>query len=218
LTEIHTPMGHAIGNWPEVAESIRCLRGERNPDVMDVTYELAAEMIVLGGKSNDIDVARGLAHDAISSGRALDLFRQLVSAQGGDVQSLDNPDKRQAEANVHTVYYTGESAARISGLDAFQCGVAAIRLGAGRMKKDDVVDPLAGIVLSAKPGGRVNPGDILATLYASNESRIQGAAAIVQAAYSFYETDNTDTSGAQSRLINRYSDGAWMHQPGTLSV
>lgn len=218
MTNMDSPMGNAIGNWPEIHESIDCLRGAANPDMMDVTYELAAEMIVLGGKAESLERGREMALDAVQSGRAFDLFKKLVAEQGGSISTLDDPSVRQSESKSQILRYDGQDIRFVEALDAFNCGMASIQLGAGRLTKEDEVDPLAGIILQKKPGDKVRPGDTLATLYACDEDRFEQASAILSGAYSFTNLNDRRSTKSTSRLINRYSNGAWMHQPSTLSV
>ncbi|TDI77658.1 MAG: thymidine phosphorylase [Bacteroidetes bacterium] len=218
LTDMESPMGNAIGNWPEVMETVECLGGAENPDVMEVTYELAAEMIVLGEKAKGIEEARQMAQDAIHSGRALKLFRDLVTAQGGHADSLDDPSQRLAEAKEYTVRYSGTDKGIVKQLNAFNCGLSAIALGAGRETKEDVVDPLAGIILARKPGDVVNPGDTLASLYSSDPERFEEAENILSGAFSYAQIGDQKSALKPERLLNRYSNGSWMHQPDTLSV
>ncbi len=215
VTDMSAPLGRAIGNWPEIEESINCLNGTDVPDLMEVTYTLAAEMIVLGDRAESFDAALVMAKHAVASGQALDKFRQLVFAQGGDVSVIDDPGTRSEQASRDEVVYKGEMKAYVESIDAYELGVASIALGAGRTSKEDEVDPLAGIVLHCQVGDLVRPGDSLATVMASDEEqRVDRMKNIVGNAFSF----TPDVLSGRSRLMNRYSDGVWMHQPGSVSV
>ena len=140
LTRMDTPLGRAVGNAVEVEESVATLRGAGPADLVEVTLALAAEMLRLAGI--DADPAAALA-----DGRALERYRAMIAAQGGD------PDAELASA-AHTELVRAETSGWLCGLDARAVGVAAWRLGAGRARKEDPVSAAAGIICLAKPGER----------------------------------------------------------------
>jgi len=214
VTGMSSPLGRAIGNWPEIKESIECLKGADVPDLMEVTYALAAEMIVLGDRAESFHEGLEMARHSVESGAALDKFKQMIGAQGGDVSVVNDPDKRSEQAIREEVRYTGDQAAYVESIDAFALGQASIVLGAGRTRKEDEVDPLAGIVLNQKVGDLVNPGELLATVIASDDERVDRVKNIAGNAFSF----SSEALSGKSRLMNRYSDGVWLHQPGSVSV
>ncbi len=214
LTDMSSPLGHAIGNWPEIVESIDCLQGAAIQDLMEVTYALAAEMIVLGGRAESVDSAHNLAMEAVETGKAFEKFRQMVAAQGGDVSVIDSPEDRLDLSHQEDVSYAGRETVYVNSIDAYALGLAAITLGAGRINKEDEVDPLAGIVLNKKIGDIVHPGDKLATVMASDEERVDQVKNTAGNAFSFV----SNAVPGRSRLMNRYSDGVWTHQPGSISV
>ncbi|MQA27346.1 MAG: thymidine phosphorylase, partial [Micromonosporaceae bacterium] len=162
LTDMSTPLGLAVGNAVEVAESAEVLAGGGPPDVVELTVALAREMLALAGVA-DVDPA-----DVLADGRAMDAWRGMVLAQGGD------PDAPLPEASV-TEVVRAERDGYLSRLDAFGVGVAAWRLGAGRARKEDPVSASAGIVLRAREGERVRVGDALLELRTDEESRIPAA-------------------------------------------
>jgi thymidine phosphorylase len=169
LTDMSTPLGYAIGNAVEVAESVEVLAGGGPPDVVELVLTLAREMLACVGLSH-VDPAEVLA-----SGKAMDTWRAMVRAQGGDPDApLPVARERELVRATKTGYVTA--------VDAYAMGVAAWRLGAGRARKEDPVSPTAGVVLYRRPGDRVRPGDVLYELRADDASRIPAAAEVAATA------------------------------------
>jgi thymidine phosphorylase len=144
LTRMDTPLGRAVGNAVEVEESVATLRGQGPADLVEVTLALAAEMLRLAGLSAD-------APAALADGSALERYREMIKAQGGDPEA-PLPSARHAEI------VAAQSGGWLQSLDARAVGVAAWRLGAGRARKEDPVSASAGIICLAKPGDAVAPG------------------------------------------------------------
>jgi thymidine phosphorylase len=165
LTRMDTPLGRAVGNAVEVAESAATLRGEGPEDLVQVTLALATEMLRLAGLDGQpgSDPAAALA-----DGRALRAFRDMVAAQGGD------PDAPLPQA-AHKQTVTADGDGWLRRLDARAVGVAAWRLGAGRARKEDPVDPAAGVLCLVKPGERVTSGQPVLELHSSDPGRMAGA-------------------------------------------
>jgi thymidine phosphorylase len=162
LTNMNTPLGLAIGNANEVRESVEVLAGGGPSDVIEVTASLAEHMLDLAGMSG-VDVRANLAN-----GKAMDSWRAMVSAQGGD------PDAALPSASeTHVV--TADRDGVVSRMDALPFGIAAWRLGAGRARKEDPVIHAAGIDLAVKPGASVKKGDVLFTLSANDSARFDRA-------------------------------------------
>ncbi|HEY3732509.1 MAG TPA: thymidine phosphorylase [Streptosporangiaceae bacterium] len=161
LTAMDVPLGRAVGNAVEVQEAVATLAGQGPPDLAEVTLALAAEMLALAGI--DADPAAALA-----DGRALDRYRAMIAAQGGD------PDAELPRA-AHSQPVLAASDGWLRGLDARAVGVAAWRLGAGRARKEDRVDPAAGIYCLAKPGDRVAKGQPVLDLRSNDDSRFGAA-------------------------------------------
>ena len=162
LTDMNTPLGRTAGNALEVAEAVEVLAGGGPPDVVELTVALAAEMLA-GAGITDADPAA-----ALTDGRAMDVWRSMIAAQGGD------PDAAlpvAAEKHVLTAPASGV----LTRLDAYAVGVAAWRLGAGRARKEDPVSAGAGVVLLAKPGETVRAGQPLLELHADDPARFPRA-------------------------------------------
>ncbi len=204
MTNMDIPLGRAVGNWPEVEESIRCLQGADVPDLMEVTLALAGEMLHLGGVATSPEAGRRRAQDAIASGQAFDKFVELVEAQHGDPSVLTDPASHAAPAA--DVRAPDHARGYIADLDALAVGYTAVALGAGRRTKEDVVDPTAGIVLHKKPGDAVTPGEVLAHLYTKKTDEIAPFAASIQAAYTFSDTQ----PAPPPMLLDRYTKAGWM--------
>jgi thymidine phosphorylase len=169
LTGMDTPLGRAVGNAVEVEESVAALRGDGPPDLVEVTLALAAEMLLLAGIETSREAARSAAAAALAAGRALERYRAMIAAQGGD------PDAALPRA-PHAQPVTAAAAGWLRRLDARGVGVAAWRLGAGRARKEDPVSPSAGVICLAKPGDRVERGQPLLELRADDQSRFARAA------------------------------------------
>jgi thymidine phosphorylase len=162
LTNMNTPLGLAIGNANEVRESVEVLAGGGPADVVEVTVTLAEHMLELAGMTG-VDVRSHLAN-----GKAMDSWRAMVSAQGGD------PDAALPVASEsHVVTATRDGV--VSRMDALPFGIAAWRLGAGRARKEDPVIHAAGIDLAVKPGAAVKKGDVIFTLSANDSARFDRA-------------------------------------------
>lgn len=173
LTDMDTPLGRTIGNWLEVEEAIACLRGQEVLDVLEVTYELAAWMFYLAERVRDIEEGRALAREMVRSGQAWEKLLQIVRAQGGDVRLLEHPE-RYPEAPCVAELPAPESG-YVADLDAWAFAWAALELGAGRYRKEDPIDPRAGIRINFSPGEYVHVGDPVVLLYAASPDRLQQA-------------------------------------------
>jgi thymidine phosphorylase len=163
LTDMSVPLGVAVGNAVEVAESVDVLRGAGPPDVVELTVALAEVMLELAG----IDADPG---EVLASGAALPVWEQLVAAQGGD-PSAALPVARF----THEV--RADASGFVTGLDAKAVGVAAWRLGAGRARKEDPVSPGAGILCWKKPGDAVEAGEVVLELRYDDEAKLAGGLA-----------------------------------------
>lgn len=173
LTNMDTPLGLAVGNACEVAESVEVLAGGGPTDVVELTLELARTMLDLAGVEAD-------PAQALADGRAMDKWRQMIAAQGG------NPDAPLPQARESQVVYAPESGV-LTRLDALAVGVASWRLGAGRARKEDPVQAAAGILLHAKPGDRVTAGQPLMTLMTDTPERFDRALAALEGSWSLGE-------------------------------
>jgi thymidine phosphorylase len=169
VTAMDRPLGRAAGNAVEVAESVEVLAGGGPADLVELTLALAREMLGAAGR-DDVDPA-----DALADGRAMDVWRRMLRAQGGDP---DAPLPQPAERHVVTAPATGT----LTRLDAYAVGVAAWRLGAGRARKEDPVSAAAGITWTATVGEPVREGQPLLELHTDDPARIPRALEVLEGA------------------------------------
>jgi len=170
LTDMSTPLGRTAGNALEVEESLEVLAGGGPPDVVELTLALAREMLTSAGLGR-VDPA-----DALRNGKAMDVWRRMIRAQGGD------PDASLPTARERHVVSSPADGVLVR-LDARAVGEAAWRLGAGRARKEDPVLAEAGVIMHAKPGEIVHAGDPLLELHTNDASRFERALTAVESAY-----------------------------------
>ena len=179
ITDMDRPLGYAIGNALEIAEVIQTLRGRGPRDLTDECLVMAAYLLVMSEKG-DYDTCYAKVQTALQSGAGLAKLRELIISQGGDGRVVDNISllgQSQFTYDIKT-----SSAGYITHMDTEVCGIASVMLGAGRTVKDGPIDMTAGIVMHKKTGDSIAEGDVIATLYADDESLFEGAAhAYVQA-------------------------------------
>jgi pyrimidine-nucleoside phosphorylase len=180
LTAMDRPLGRAVGNALEVVEALDALRGGGPPDLREVTVTLTAEMLLLAERAGSLEEGRRLAAGALDDGRALDLFRRVVAAQGGDAAVVDDPD-RLPRAPVQRVAEADRSGV-VRAMATRALGEAAMSLGAGRTRIDQEVDPRVGFVLAARLGDRVERGQPLAEIHAADHASAERAEAAVRSA------------------------------------
>ncbi|MGA8986462.1 thymidine phosphorylase [Aeromicrobium sp.] len=187
LTDMSTPLGLTAGNACEVAESVEVLAGGGPPDVVELTVELAREMLGAAGK-DDVDPA-----DVLASGAAMDVWKRMIAAQGGDPDAALPTSK---ESHVVTAPASGT----LTRLDALSVGVAAWRLGAGRSRPGEQVQAAAGVVMHAKPGDSVTKGQPLLTLHTDTPERFERAAAALEGGYDIGSGSHDATSVVIDRV------------------
>ena len=204
ITDMNQPLGHAVGNALEVIEAIDCLKGVGPADVTELALFLAGMMVYLGGKASSQEEGQKLAEEALSSGAALEKLRQLIAAQGGNPDVIDDYSllpqatyKKDLVATKEMVQGAGGSASSnnedtvqgageanslaedapyyISEIDNQQVGICSQYTGAGRATKEDEIDPSAGVMVHKKIGDELRLGDVLATFYGDDESKVNDA-------------------------------------------
>jgi len=181
LTDMTQPLGREIGNASEIAESVDVLHGDGPDDLTEITYRLGEDMLLMGGITSDRADARSRLEQAVGSGAAFEKLIEVVVAQGGDPAVLEDTTRLARAAN-ETVYVARRSGF-LNGCDALDLGVAALRLGAGREKKEDLIDPGVGITVPVSLADPIEAGQPLAILAWADESRRDEALQLVERAF-----------------------------------
>ncbi|TDM10563.1 pyrimidine-nucleoside phosphorylase [Macrococcus lamae] len=167
ISDMSQPLGFAIGNALEVQEAIETLRGEGPEDLTELVMTLGSQMVVLGGKAEDLDDARRKLQEVIDNGAALEKFREFLENQGGDGSVVDDVTKLPQAA--YTIEVPAKSSGVVSRMVADEIGIASMLLGAGRATKEDTIDLAVGLMLRKKVGDTVEEGESLVTIYANRE-------------------------------------------------
>jgi len=180
LTAMDRPLGHACGNSVEVEESIAALNGNGPTDLMEVTYALGVEMLLLAGVVSTPQDARAMMQESIESGRAARTFQAIIAAQGGDPGVVDDPTRLPHARVVET--FTAPRTGTVAAVDPRAIGWGLVELGAGRSRMDSEIDPAVGFVVRVKPGDRVHSGQPLATVHARDEAATARGLAVLRRA------------------------------------
>lgn len=169
ITNMDIPLGFAVGNSLEVCEAISVLKGKQKGDLYEVSVELAANMLMLtSGRS--LEECRIDVREVIENGKAFEKLKEIVAAQGGDTYVLDDTDLfKKADFSFDI---KAETSGYISKLDSEKIGKSSVLLGAGRNEKKDKIDHSAGIILRKKSGDFVNAGEVIATLFTCQKSKL----------------------------------------------
>ena len=182
ITNMDIPLGRAVGNALEVKEAVKILKNEQKDELYEVSVALAAHMLSLVN-SKDIYECDKMIRLAIENGSALEKLKEAVGAQGGDISYIDDTSKF-IDASV-CIEYKAEKSGYINKIDAQKIGRASVLLGAGREKKDDVIDFGAGIYLCKKTGDEVREGDTVARLYTNKNEYADSALAVIKEAFDY---------------------------------
>lgn len=178
ITDMSQPLGNAIGNSLEVEEAIKILKGNGSSDLREVCINIAANMLLLGKKVKDLEEGIEITEEILTSGRGLDKFKQFISHQGGNSNIVEDISL------LTKARYKDELLAKYNGfiskIDCKQIGIASIILGAGREKKEDIIDPSVGIVMEKRLGDNVKIKDKICTIYGNDFSKIEEAKKILE--------------------------------------
>lgn len=173
VTNMDEPLGLAIGNSLEVVEAIDVLKGNGSKDLIDVCMVLGADMLTIAGVAKDTEEANKMMEEALTSGKALEKFKEFIKAQGGDERIVDDlsllPQAKYVEA------WVADEDLYIKDLYALDLGLIAMRLGAGRSTKEDTIDLSVGIMLGGKIGDLIKKGQPIATVYANDKNKLDWA-------------------------------------------
>lgn len=171
ITDMNQPLGNYIGNWLEVYESIQLLRDGKKNDLTQLSLILSGAMIYLGNKAKTLEEGIEKAITTLNSGKAFDKFLEIVKAQGGNVSYLKNPEKYPKSRYHKKIKVMNEG--YLSFVNTYEIGMAAIDLGAGRLKKEDKIDPKAGIIFNFKIGDKISRDDVIAELFSDSNEKIK---------------------------------------------
>jgi pyrimidine-nucleoside phosphorylase len=186
ITDMNTPLGIKIGNFLEIEETIECLNDNGPEDVMELTYELASEMLILGEKATTRQEAIEKCKDAVKSGKALNKFLENVKAQGGNPEDLLSKVGKQRSQFCTTIKAEKDGFINI---DAYKTGIASVTLGVGRNKTSDNVCADAGIIIKAKNGSKVNKNDDILEVFAKDEKSLETGAEQLKKAITYSSTE-----------------------------
>lgn len=185
ITDMDQPLGFAVGNALEVKEAIDTLKGKGPKDLTELCLVLGSHMLVLGERASSVEDARKILEDIIVSGDGVKKLKELVLAQGGNPEVVDNPSLLPTASIVEPVLAIEEG--YVKGIKADDIGRAALVLGAGRETKESEIDLAVGIVLQKKIGDFVKKGEVLATIHANNIEKQKTATAMIVDAYEIVE-------------------------------
>ena len=210
LTAMDRPLGRACGNALEVEEAVLALKGEGPPDLLEVTYALGAEMLVLAGTAATRQDARRAMERSIGTGRAAEKFQQIIEAQGGNPGIVDDPATLpQAQA---CELFPAPRRGFVSRVEPRAIGRGITAMGGGRTTMEDRVDPTVGFVISARPGDWVDVGEPLATIFAADRSGIEAGRAALRAAVVIADEANPPLPLVSHRVsadgVERYASDA----------
>ena len=167
ISDMNQPLGNAIGNALEIAESIELLRGDGPADLLDLVLTIGSQMVVMAGKATDLATARTLLQSHIDDGSALAKFKDMIEAQGGDGSVIDQPTIMPQAQYQFPILAAHDGV--ITKMKADEMGIAAMMLGGGRQKKDDQLDYAVGLTLAKKVGDTVHKGDTILTIHSNRE-------------------------------------------------
>ena len=190
ITDMNTPLGRMVGNFLEIEETLECLQGKGPADVMELTYALGAEMLLLGGKAKDKEDGIALCKKAVESGEALKRFLKNVEQQGGNADVLLS-EQGKRRSKFHTQIFADKDGYLT--LDAYKTGLSGVYLGVGRNKNTDPVCADAGFIVLKKTGDKVSKGDLILDVYGKDEACLTPATKLIVEEAIFYSDDAPKT-------------------------
>lgn len=173
ISDMDQPLGFAVGNILEVEEAINTLKGKGPKDLFDLCLTLGSRMVMLAGKAATAEEAENMLKETITSGAAIEKFKEFIKAQGGEIACIDNTELFPKAKFVVPVI--AEKAGVVKKIHAQNIGIVAMELGAGRATKESEIDLSVGIVLGKKRGDKVETGDVLAYIHSNDEKNIDKA-------------------------------------------
>jgi pyrimidine-nucleoside phosphorylase len=204
LTDMNQPLGRAVGNSLEVKECIELLRGDSvngARPVLDLSLELSAQMLVLARVADSLEAARKRLQKVLTSGQALECFRQNVAGQGGEPRVCDDPT-RFLPLVTESFKVESPRSGFIAKVNTAEIGHAIAAIGGGRVRIDDAIDPTVGFISEIKIGDRVAAGVLLGTVYCRDESKAKEAAQRIQSAYEIDDQPPKEIAQLMREVIN----------------
>jgi len=186
ISAMHEPLGYAVGNALEVKEAIDTLKGKGPKDITDLCLKLGSHMLMLGQVADSYEEGVEKLKNLIASGEGFEKFKEMVKAQGGDINVIEHPELLPNTKFSRT--YKSQKEGFINKLNALDIGLASVKLGAGRETKESKIDHGAGILLKKKIGDYVKKNEILATMYSNNQSNFDRAEKLMDSAYQISKT------------------------------
>lgn len=182
LTNMEQPLGSAVGNALEVIEAIETLKGNGPEDFKELCISLASEIVLVSGLVSTIEEAKTLVLEVLANQEALNKLRLMIKAQGGNPDVIDNYELFGSADEIIELTYQNKEEVFVESIDTEMIGNASVVLGAGRSKKDDIVDPQVGIMIYKKVGEKLNYGDVIAEIH-SNGKNTETAVQMILDAY-----------------------------------
>ena len=173
ITDMNEPLGKCVGNGLEVMEAIEVLKGGGNSRLVDICIELATYMIIGAGLEEDIDKARAMARDSISTGKAYDKFLEFITAQGADAAAIESSSNLVSADYIEKIYLPEEG--YITSCNTSEVGMTSLILGGGRETKDSVIDLSVGIVIEKTIGDYIKKDEPIAYIFANNKEKLEQA-------------------------------------------
>lgn len=183
LSDMNQPLGNAVGNSLEVVEAVETLKDNGPEDFLEHCLHVSGHMLVLGKRAKDLGEGRAMAEKSIVDGSALEKFRVLVEAQGGDVSYVDDTSRFPRAEYIEEV--KSPESGYLSQIQARIVGEAAVALGAGRARKSDPIDHAVGFVIHHKVGDQIVTGDTLFTIHANDRDKLEEAREAILSAHAF---------------------------------
>ncbi|MDD2229694.1 MAG: thymidine phosphorylase, partial [Candidatus Cloacimonetes bacterium] len=185
FSNMNSPLGHAVGNALEMIEAIEYLKGNYLPDTYELTTALTAQMLISAGLAKDFAAAKKLIDSAVSSGKALEKFREIIAVQGGNPKVIDDYSVfARAEFKVPII---AKDSGYVHSIDSRAIGYALVRIKAGRMQVTDALDYAAGALLYPKIGDKINKGDKIGEVHAASKIQAEEVAKLIYTAYHINE-------------------------------
>lgn len=200
ITDMNEPLGYAVGNWLEVKESVACLQGREVPDLMEVTHTLAGEMLRLAGKCETLEEGIATSQMQIKNGKAFQKFLEIIKAQGGDISIFKDSKRSNQKAPYCVARIVAGENGWVSEINALEIGLSAVELGAGRLRKEDAIDPKAGLLFHKKVGDAVTNGDLIVELFTDSNAVLDRAGERVEKAIKFSSVPVPKTKKVLERI------------------